>query len=80
MGLEFEVTGAFEALKKTYEVHTDVSDVTIVGVLMQKGHPVAYESRKLNDTERRYIIQEKEMTTVVHYFEYGGTTYLALGS
>lgn len=26
---------------------------------MQEGHP---ESRKLNDTERRYTVQEKEMT------------------
>lgn len=33
---------------------------------MQDGHPIAYESRKLNDTERRYTIQEKEMTAVVH--------------
>lgn len=33
---------------------------------MQEGHP---ESRKLNDTERRYTVQEKEMTMakkVVH--------------
>lgn len=33
---------------------------------MQDGHPIAYESRKLNDTERRYAVQEKEMTAVVH--------------
>lgn len=49
-----------------YEVHTDASDFAIGGVLMQDGHPVAYESRKLNDTERRYTVQEKEMTAVVH--------------
>ncbi|KAF7807517.1 transcription factor Pur-alpha 1 [Senna tora] len=30
------------------------------------GHPVAYESRKLNDAERRYTVQEKEITVVVH--------------
>ncbi|KAL1197122.1 hypothetical protein V5N11_002001 [Cardamine amara subsp. amara] len=33
---------------------------------MQEGHPIAFESRKLNDTERRYTVQEKEMTAVVH--------------
>ncbi|KAL5835882.1 hypothetical protein ACOSQ3_015434 [Xanthoceras sorbifolium] len=33
---------------------------------MQDGHPIAFESRKLNDTERRYTVQEKEMTAVVH--------------
>ena len=33
---------------------------------MQEGHPIAFESRKLNDTERRYTVQEKEMTAIVH--------------
>ncbi|CAL1370495.1 unnamed protein product [Linum trigynum] len=33
---------------------------------MQDGHPIAFESRKLSETERRYTIQEKEMTVVVH--------------
>ncbi|KAL9259847.1 Retrovirus-related Pol polyprotein from transposon 17.6-like protein [Drosera capensis] len=51
---------------KPFEVHTDVSDFAIGGVLMQEGHPIAFESRKLNDTERRYSVHEKEMTVVVH--------------
>ncbi|KAE8694779.1 hypothetical protein F3Y22_tig00110773pilonHSYRG00015 [Hibiscus syriacus] len=51
---------------KPFVVFTDASDVAISGVLMQEGHPVAYESRKLNETERRYSVHEKEMTAVVH--------------
>ncbi|CAN1260507.1 Transposon Ty3-I Gag-Pol polyprotein [Linum perenne] len=51
---------------KPYEVQTDASDFAIGGVLMQEGHPIAFESRKLNDTERRYTVQEKEMIAVVH--------------
>ncbi|XP_039018028.1 uncharacterized protein LOC120149241 [Hibiscus syriacus] len=35
---------------KPFVVYTDASDVAISGVLMQEGHPVAYESRKLNET------------------------------
>ena len=52
---------------KPYEVQTDASDFAIGGVLMQEGHPIAYESRKLNDTERRYTVQEKEMTAIIHW-------------
>lgn len=49
-----------------YEVHKDASNFAIEGVLMQEGHPIAYESQKLNNFERRYTVQEKEMTTMVH--------------
>ncbi|KAK3030029.1 hypothetical protein RJ639_038128 [Escallonia herrerae] len=51
---------------KVFELQTDASDFAIGGELMQEGHPIAFESRKLNDTERRYTVQEKEMTAVVH--------------
>ncbi|KAL3499013.1 hypothetical protein ACH5RR_041745 [Cinchona calisaya] len=76
-----ECQGAFKKLKdamtqepvlalpdfsKAFEVETDASDFAIGGVLMQEGHPVAYESRKLSEAERRYTVQEKEMTAVVH--------------
>ncbi|KAK3006209.1 hypothetical protein RJ639_017450 [Escallonia herrerae] len=47
-------------------VHTDASDFALGGVLMQECYPVAYESRKLNEAERRYTIHEKELLTVVH--------------
>ena len=33
---------------------------------MQNGHPVAYESRKLQDREQRYPVHEKEMTAIIH--------------
>lgn len=52
-----------------FEVHTDASDRAIGGVLVQLGHPVAYESRKLKDAEQRYSTHEKEMTAVVHCLE-----------
>ena len=49
-----------------FEVHTDASNFAIRGVLMQVEYPIAFESRKFNDTEQRYKVQEKEMTTVLH--------------
>ncbi|KAK3001511.1 hypothetical protein RJ639_021358 [Escallonia herrerae] len=51
---------------KPYEVHTDASDFAIGGVLMQE-HPIMYKNQKLNDMERRYNVQDKDMTWVMHY-------------
>lgn len=51
---------------KPFEVQTDASDFAIGGVLMQERHPIAFESRKLNETERRYPVHDKEMTAIIH--------------
>ncbi|KAG9447517.1 hypothetical protein H6P81_013645 [Aristolochia fimbriata] len=53
-------------LTKPFKVHTDASNFAIGGVLEQEGHPIAFERRKLNETEQRYIVQEREMTAIVH--------------
>ena len=52
-----------------FEVQIDASDKALSGVLVQDGHPVAFESRKLNGAEQRYSTPEKEMTVVVHYLQ-----------
>ena len=53
-------------ITKPFEVETDASDYALGGVLLQEGHPIAYESRKLNSAERRYTVSEKEMLAVIH--------------
>ncbi|KAG9459075.1 hypothetical protein H6P81_003583 [Aristolochia fimbriata] len=47
---------------KPFQVLTDASDFAIGGMLEQDGHPIAYESRKLNETERRYTVQDYFLT------------------
>uniref|UniRef100_A0A1S3YQJ4 Reverse transcriptase RNase H-like domain-containing protein n=1 Tax=Nicotiana tabacum TaxID=4097 RepID=A0A1S3YQJ4_TOBAC len=66
-------TGIIVPSKSPYESpvlfqkkHDDASDYTLGGVLLQEGHPVAYESRKLKDAEQRYAAHEKELLAVVH--------------
>ncbi|XP_019248501.1 PREDICTED: protein NYNRIN-like [Nicotiana attenuata] len=42
---------AFSDLAKPFKVQIDTSDYVLGGVLLQVWNPVAYESRKLKDTE-----------------------------
>ncbi|KAL0445817.1 UNVERIFIED_CONTAM: Transposon Tf2-11 polyprotein [Sesamum latifolium] len=57
---------ALPDMSKPFVMETDASDFALGGVLIQDGHPVAFESRKLKDVERRYSVHEKELLVVVH--------------
>ncbi|KAL2252782.1 UNVERIFIED_CONTAM: Transposon Tf2-12 polyprotein [Sesamum indicum] len=57
---------ALPDMSKPFVVETDASDFALGGVLMQDGHPVAFESRKLKDVERHYSVHEKELLAIVH--------------
>ncbi|KAL0373054.1 UNVERIFIED_CONTAM: Transposon Tf2-11 polyprotein [Sesamum calycinum] len=38
----------------------------LLHIVLLDGHPVAFESRKLKDVERRYLVHEKQLLAVVH--------------
>ncbi|KAL2248380.1 UNVERIFIED_CONTAM: Retrovirus-related Pol polyprotein from transposon [Sesamum indicum] len=57
---------ALPDMSKPFVVETDASDFALGGVLMQDGHPVAFESRKLKDDKRYYSVHEKELLAVVY--------------
>jgi hypothetical protein len=50
---------------KDFEIHSDASDFAIGGVLVQDGRSVAFESKELNERERRWPTFEKEMWAVI---------------
>ena len=54
-----------------FEVITDASeDAKAIGaVLVQNGHPVAYESKKLNVHQLNYPVHDKEMCAIMHALE-----------
>ena len=54
-----------------FEVTTDASeDAKAVGaVLTQNGHPVAFESKKLNSHQLNYSVHDKEMCAIMHALE-----------
>jgi hypothetical protein len=51
---------------KDFEIHFDAYDFAIRGVLVQERRPVAFESKKLSETKRRWPTHEKEMWAVIH--------------
>ena len=56
--------------KRPYVVTTDASDFATSGVLSQEQddgsvRPIAYFSRKMNDTERRYATHDKELLALI---------------
>ncbi len=57
---------------KDFEIHSDASDFVIGGILVQEGKPMAFESKKLNEAERRWPTHEKEMWVVIHCFKTWG--------
>ena len=62
---------------KPLTLENDASDYGLGSVLKQQGKPLAYYSRLLNDTEKRYAQIEKEMLAIVyglkkfHIYAYG---------
>lgn len=75
-----EQQGAFEAVKNAlisapvlavpdlnadFDLVTDASDYGLGALLMQKGRPIAYESRGLNAAELNYGMPDKELLAVI---------------
>jgi hypothetical protein len=46
---------------KDFEIHFDASNFAIGGILVQERRLMAFESKKLNETERRWPTHDKEM-------------------
>ena len=52
--------------RKPFLVQCDACGSSIGAVLTQDGHPIAYESRILKDSEKPLQIYEKELLAVIH--------------
>ena len=79
--MDDEAEKCFEALKnimsstpvlttpdftKSFMVECDAPKFRIGAILMQEGHPIAFESRKLNKKESLRSTYDKEMLAIIH--------------
>ena len=55
---------------KEFTLETDASKVGIGAVLSQEGLPIAFGSKSLNETERRYSTTDREMLAIVHFCDH----------
>ena len=57
---------AYYDVNKEVTIQCDASSYALGGVLLQDGKPIAYTSRSMTETEKRYAQIEKEMLAIVH--------------
>eukprot|EP00957_Ditylum_brightwellii_P005528 423548-Ditylum_brightwellii.AAC.1 len=50
---------------ENFESHTDASKHQLGAVICQKGHPIAFFSKKLNKAQMNYTTTEKELLAIV---------------
>ena len=52
--------------QKPFVVEIDASAKAVGDVLIQDGHPVAYESKKLNCAQQNYSAYERELFAIIY--------------
>ena len=60
---------ALPCFEKIFKVECDVSGVGIRGVFTQEGCPIAYFSKRLCDSKRRYFAYDEELYAIIRSLE-----------
>ena len=60
-----DVVLAYPDFNSPFEIYTDASSRQLGAVITQKNRPIAFFSRKLSDTQKRYTVTEQELLAIV---------------
>ncbi len=56
---------AYPDYSKPFQVYTDASVLQLGAVIVQDGRPIAFFSRKLSETQKKYSVAELELLSIV---------------
>ncbi|OWZ15768.1 Pol Polyprotein [Phytophthora megakarya] len=60
-----KTNGGTKEFDKTFDLYTDASARQLGGVIMQEGRPLAFWSKKCNESQEHYTMNKKELLGVV---------------
>jgi hypothetical protein len=60
-----DVVLAYPDYSKVFEIYTDASSKQLEAVITQDNWPIAFFSRKLSDTQRKYSVTKNELLAIV---------------
>ena len=60
-----EVLLAYPDYSKPFDIYTDASTRQLGAVITQNNRPIAFFSRKLSDTQRKYTVTELELLSII---------------
>jgi hypothetical protein len=60
-----QVMLTFPKFGEPFDIYTDASDCQLGAVISQNGKPIAFYSRKLTPTQKRYTVGEREALSIV---------------
>eukprot|EP00957_Ditylum_brightwellii_P074807 5685070-Ditylum_brightwellii.AAC.1 len=55
----------YPGFNEKFDIHTDTRKHQLGAVKSQKGHPIAFSSKKLNKVQMNYTTTEKELLAIV---------------
>ena len=56
---------AYPDYDKVFEVYTDACETQLGSVIIQSNRPLAFFSRKLSETQRKYSVTKKDLLAIV---------------
>ena len=52
-------------INEAFKIHTNASAFQLGVVIWQQGKPIAFYSRKINDSQQQYTVLERELLSII---------------